>query len=303
MTIFLSVVIIFVFPISVSSVFRILAILPLPILFWLGLLGVHAVSIKTNVNFSTVLKHRRTLSILLLAVLPLTIYVLMVSFAVYALSYTGFRDLPTGATNGEWAAKAVAENNKHLRESHDGFAGIIVRAEIIDERHEVFSVGDSVPTNHLYSLHQIKVLDVYNGEVEAGDILDVRQIEKLESIRRRRLWNMQRGQGREGRPPSDWEMVYETFVPLSIGDDLILFLVETFPLSNVVTPREFAGGQSVVTLTHNSPYSISNPIQGVYRYTPQELRGGDENFAFEPVNPHNNLILTEADLLRFMQMP
>lgn len=298
-----------------------LAMFMLPILFALGLLCLRVVCIHTNERFFTVLKHRRALSISLLAGFPVAIYVLTALPTAYALSQTGLRDLPEGAKNGEWAAMAVAaESNIFLRDSHDDFEGIIVRAEVIGERSEVLRLEDTsvTATRHLYTLHTLKVLDVYRGrfEVDAyrnlfetgdmvkylavGDIFEFRQLEKHESIMRYQLWRIQRDQRRRGSFTPNRTLVYDTWIPLSVGDDLILFLVYGWwPLHSVIPHTVRVAGQGSSWLSH---YFISNPIQGAYRYTPAELRGGDENFAFEPVNPHNNLILTQADLLRFREL-
>ena len=116
--------------------------------------------------------------------------------------------------------------------------------------------------------------------LEIGDIIEVVQIKKVdinsswppevlpESLDAMHISNIR-------------SLVSFIRVPLSVGDDLILFL-------NVHGMLQRSPTRSRVT--------IFNSIQGAYRYTPQELRSSHENWVFESVNPHNNLVLTEADL-------
>jgi hypothetical protein len=267
---------------SPELIFFLLIGIPLLILLLLAMLIVFATKSE---NFKNLLKRRRMLITLLATGIPLLALLFGGLLILYARAETGFRALPEGATNGEWAAQAVAENNRHLRDSHDSFRGIVVRAEVIGERSEVLSFGDSVPTNHLYSFHQLKVIDVYRGSLKVGDVIAIRQIERLESWTNYKRWLQRNAQLSQSQ--MEYRIVHDTWVPLSVGDDLILFLSRNVYL--------FEGGTELTS----PQYLVSNPIQGVYRYVPSEFRDDCENFAFESVNPHNNLTLTVADLLRF----
>ena len=238
--------------------------------------------------------------------------VLICLFSIYALTSDGFQSLPQGATNGEWAARAVAESNPFLFSSiHDlVFDSVdarlaspsapvsrvhrvvsIVRAEVIDVQSKTVISCTSEMTTHLYSIYQIRVMDVYGkGVLSAGDVVDVRQLKQLEGMIRMRRWLTG---SYPFRNPSELELVHGTRVPLVVGDDLILFLGKEVREGWSVYPRRHG------MVTH---YVIASPIQGIYRYTSQEIRGYCENWEFEPVNPHNNLILTVADLQHIRSM-
>jgi len=202
-------------------------------------------------------------------------------FLVYGFLPAGYQDLPRGATDGSWVERAIAENNRLLSDCTHNLQGAVVRAEVVGKRVESFSFGDTVSTNHLYSLHEIKVLEVHRGNV--GENLVVIQLYQLENIMRFRRWvdNI------HWITPGEFRLVRNIPVPLSIGDELILFLQ-----GDVYSCRE---------RNPNLPESrvrvvVNNPIQGAYRYTPQDIRGDCENWIFESINPHNNLTLTVADL-------
>ena len=104
-------------------------------------------------------------------------------------------------------------------------------------------------------------------------------------------------------------------LPLSIGDDLIVFLVDRYSATALLyssisptmgdstlfspTPTNLAPSQPVTNQQYylNLFYVLINPVQAVFRYTSNELRAEHDNWIFESVNIHNNLILTEYDLL------
>ena len=200
-----------------------------------------------------------------------------------------FQDLPSGAVNGEWSIQAL-ESGISMSESIEQLATrveYVVRAKIIDERYRVVNngpVGYRVP--YLYSIYELQILDVYKGDVAVGDIIAISQ--RAMTWRQTENYSDEYGFLREGQ-------MYIR-LPLEVGDDLILFLsfVETFSQGEtgiiLTTP-----GSGVIPPSDKTNMWIFNRVQGIYRYTPQELRDND-NWVFEPVNPHNNLVLTEADL-------
>lgn len=187
-----------------------------------------------------------------------------------------FYDLPLGAVNGEWSAKAVVDG-RQMSESIVELASnvsYVVRAEIIDKRIEVVNSGESIYSiPYMYSIYRLRVLDVYKGDIEINNIIEISQRKKRSFVNSGYLleWNN--------------TLIEYIRIPLEIGDDLILFL-------NFV--EEFVSQGTVFSDMTN--IWIFNRVQGVYRYTPVEIRIIHDNWVFEPVNPHNNLILTEEDL-------
>ncbi|MCL2400879.1 MAG: hypothetical protein FWC91_14190 [Defluviitaleaceae bacterium] len=236
---------------------------------------------------------------------------------IYALSNDGFQDLHIGATNGEWAAMAIAENNRFLYDSIDDLfnSSIVIRAEVINERSEVISFGDSVQTHHLYALHQIRVLEVYRSSLEIDDIIEIRQLKQFEGLPR---WQRLLFMHPLRATISDSSLVNLVWVPISVGDELIMFLTREVRSGELPPTWEFIDGErrdipgafiEVDGERTRHPdftirpilwihYTFVSPIQGVFFYTPHELRNNCDNWTFEPINPHNNLALTLADLQR-----
>jgi len=189
-----------------------------------------------------------------------------------------FHDLPIGATNGEWSALAVAEGTgvHGSIEQLASSVSYIIRGEIIDEREDIVGMGlpaDRVPT-YVYSFYLIRVIEVFAGEVEVGDIIEISQ---LKSTRRSNTPYR--------HPHTGAIRTGYIRLPLQIGDDLILFLnfVESF----------ISFGESFSSMTN---IWLFNRIQGIYYYAPAEIRAMYDNWIFNSVNEHNNLILTESIL-------
>jgi len=150
----------------------------------------------------------------------------------------------------------------------------IVRVKILDERTEWHNPAlafqhEDMPYHYdpalvdledykPYTFYRVQVLEVFRGEVEAGDILEVRQ--KGGQINNLRLENMY-------------------FVPLSAGDDLVLFL-------------------SSLSWMPNSPAGIMSSTQAAYRFPASggELMALSADEELESVNPTNELTLTIGDL-------
>ena len=150
----------------------------------------------------------------------------------------------------------------------------IVRAKILDERTEWHNPAlafqhEDVPYRYdptlvdledykPYTFYRIQVLEVFRGEVEAGNILEVRQ--KGGQIDNVRLESM-------------------SFVPLSVGDDLVLFL-------------------SSLSWMPNSPAGIMSSTQAAYRFPSSsgELMALSVYEELESLNPTNDLTLTIGDL-------
>jgi len=201
-----------------------------------------------------------------------------------------FRDLPQGAVNGEWAAWAVAEEHPSLFSSIEDLssqATYIVRVSIMDEREEALGWGGTVRTYNLYSIYQLEVIEVYKGDIGIGEIMEFMQFYRLAAVDMvDRQFTAEGRRARHRRPiriPTSVDEILLSYIrlPYTVGDELILFLRNNIGIGAW-------------------PPMLLNPIQGAYRYTPQEYRTGD-NWVFESVNEHNNLTLTEADLQRIRE--
>jgi len=73
------------------------------------------------------------------------------------------RPLPSGATNGEWSVRAVAEEHPSVFntiEDVEERALIVASGKVINKTNERISLGFS-HTNHLYTIYQFEVSKVY----------------------------------------------------------------------------------------------------------------------------------------------
>jgi hypothetical protein len=198
-------------------------------------------------------------------------------FSTNTLSAVWFYDPPSAASNGEWAERAITEGHKTLRDSLEqlkNHSTHVVRAEIISERTEIIYYGKpgyQVP--HVYSVYRLKILDVFMGEAKEGEYIEI-----LQGKRRQHRFCPNAYENR------DVNLIDADFIrlPLSVGDDLILFL-------------QYHENAFFITVDE---YWHFNTLQGLYYYTPAEIRAECENWVFESVNEYNNLVFTEADLLR-----
>ena len=186
------------------------------------------------------------------------------------------RNLPPGATNGRWSARIVGgvPHEPHDLERIIQRNMNVVRVEVLSEnRWNIFRFRSGhITYRDIHSVYDVKILDVFSGEnFEIGDVRDVHQIQRMvgESRSHFRPTGFLR---RTTNYDSRWVRI-----PINIGDDLILVL----NYDDI--------GWRFMPLTLDT-------IWGVYRYKPQEARNDYVNWAFEPVNQHNNLILTEEDL-------
>ena len=114
----------------------------------------------------------------------------------------------------------------------------IVRVEVLSERvawhnttlafqHEdADSEGDYPDCYEPRTFHQVRVLEVFQGDVQVGDILEVMQ---------------------RGGQIDNVRLECSSFLPLAPGDDLVLFL-------------------SSLVWMENSPAGIASPRQAVYRF-------------------------------------
>lgn len=146
----------------------------------------------------------------------------------------------------------------------------VVRVEVLDERIEWINIAlppedglvgideELAATYYLHVVYSVRVLEVFQGNAEVGDIVEVMQMGgRLDNV----------------------EVINDDMIPFALGDDLVLFLI-TF---------DFVEGL---------PSILSNPVQSVYRYAPSIGRAmaANANAELENVHPDNHLTLTLEDL-------
>ena len=132
---------------------------------------------------------------------------------------------------------------------------------------------------HLYMIYTIRIMGVYRGGLQEGQLIDLIQLKKYE----RRTSNATHSDTIYHRFNFDYILV-----DLEIGDNVILFLrpgTIALPWSNQLFMHGLGG------------VFLMDGFQSVYYYTPKALRYGDEH-VFEPVHPLNNVRFTAYDLYR-----
>ena len=218
---------------------------------------------------------------LLISVLVLSIpIVVFFIISAYMNTSDNFPDLPLGATNGQWSERLMQDRPQQPVDIPSLMASnaIIVRV-VVSHEHTMpihrYRYGDNSSYN-VHSIYRVDIVDVFNGDWVNDTSERVMQFKRLgDPTRRNRHFSAYTSET-QGSNFISRELIR---VPIAVGDDLILILDPTNTISQTV-PRLLR----LDTLT------------GIYYYTPQELRGGNENYAFTPVNPHNNIVLTAADL-------
>ncbi|MCL2386582.1 MAG: hypothetical protein FWC89_03430 [Defluviitaleaceae bacterium] len=208
-------------------------------------------------------------------------------FIYYENQNDGFQDLPIGASNGEWAIRAIAEDGDWVFtdiwdiESNSCF---IFRGEITTIENQIIPFGDTEVSNHLYSVYTVQVLDVFKGDIYIEDTFMFIQMYKAEGLPRRlRRWHLTFLRSYETTGAIRVYLIRSQF---SVGDDLIFFASSNSSGRRRLSRRTFL---------HR------NTFQTVYRYAPQAVRDGHDNWVFEPINEHNNIVFTESDLLCIME--
>jgi len=149
-------------------------------------------------------------------------------------------------------------------------ADYVVRVEVLDERVENLDIllppeneeqdagGEELEYYYvIFTVYRLKVLDVFQGDVSAGDIMEVRL---------------------PGGQYGDEQLIAPAYTYFTMGEELVLFLhgslggLPPFPLNPM---------QGM----YHSPSSAEGAMS---RYIEQALEG---------VNPYNNLMLTYGDLV------
>jgi len=145
----------------------------------------------------------------------------------------------------------------------------VVRVEVLDERIEMINSWSS-PTNELedtgggttetydmFTVYRIKVLEVFQGDVSIGDILEVRQM---------------------GGQSDDLIVINLDRTPLVVGDDLVLFIL-SFDIEDL---------PSVLLNPRQSAYRFTP--------TNEDARVRNVNDTLESLYAENDLVLTLSDL-------
>ena len=239
------------------------------------------------------------------------VLMIMIFWLNHLLVSRYYRSIPL-SFSGELSRQAVEQNHSWLVTSVEELkqtSEYIIRGRIIKE--QLGSIVTGVRLNGVrprysntdrHAFYQIEVLDIYKGDMQIGDIVEIHQFKYFRSRTRTRAYrNLVSGDRNTFDGSSGERVLRRVVLQLSEGDDLILFLDSAIFLTGLEN-----GGPGImyvrlpngVTGVNINPF---NPIQGLYYYTPQYQRQGYDNFIFQSVNPHNNLTLTEEDLRRISQ--
>ena len=146
------------------------------------------------------------------------------------------------------------------------FSTDIVRVEVLDERVEVLNAA--IPPDEMLWIHTInrlKVLEVFKGDTEKGDIIEVAQ-----------------PGGRLGYV----EAIVYFSVPLTIGDEIVLFLINPIIRFGVENPKFIRG----------------TGLQGIFQFPALSREDAGVFSADLELTGHNEagtLTLTVGDLMRF----
>ena len=127
-----------------------------------------------------------------------------------------FQPLPADARSSNLSQRAVSEGHDRLANDLYGLARaacIVVRAEILSEEILVLGFGDTFRYYDQFSSYQLLVHEVYKGDVEIGDVIEVLQFRRL------------RGQSLLVRIATEQpDCIDYIRLPFRAGDELILFL-------------------------------------------------------------------------------
>ena len=134
----------------------------------------------------------------------------------------------------------------------------IVKVKVLDERAKRInsSLTPSMPSYNINTVNRLHVLEVFKGNARPGEIIEVRQ---------------------EGGLLDNVHLINEDFVPLMVGDELVVFLYGVDPEEY----KEFPVAKFAV---------LVSPWQAFYRAD-----------TLKSLHPDNDLVLTRADLARIKQ--
>ena len=146
----------------------------------------------------------------------------------------------------------------------------IIRGEILSERvewintvlppqNEQEDIGVlPEPYYLIHTVYSIEVLEVFQGNMIVGDVIEVKQIGgQIERV----------------------NLIDDSMLAFESGDDLVLFLVS-------------------FDFVENMPSTLLSASQGVYHFSSERTEGADDpDSELESLNPDNTLTLTLGDLL------
>ncbi|MCL2456077.1 MAG: hypothetical protein FWD19_00840 [Defluviitaleaceae bacterium] len=188
------------------------------------------------------------------------------------------QDLPPRAVDGTWLEAITAKRDTTLSGVEKlAERNVIVRVKVLDNGREIIKPFRSeYYMEHEFSKYQAEILEIYVNTPERFT-RHIREDKKtIEFAQIKRIV----GQSRERVFTDDEDFVPDGIlfpsvrVPIEKGDELVLFF--------------------------GSPPRILDPFNGAYRYCPE--KSTEENRAFVSVNEYNDLILTEADLIRIREL-
>jgi hypothetical protein len=168
-------------------------------------------------------------------------------------------------------------------EELSAFATEVIKAEVLDSRVERintllsdFDFDDEIAEQFimLHTVHRLRVLEVFDGGLEVGDIVEV----------------MQKG-GRLG----NHELIYNRQLPLESGDSLIFFLrsFEAQGFGHLPMALE-AGSQAVYRIApQNETNELEESIEDAFRANPSV-----SEIVLLSLDLSNNLTLTVGDLMQ-----
>ena len=238
------------------------------------------------------------------------IFVLIVFMITPMRWYGAFQPLPPDVAFGLFSRNAIEEQHWFLADSIENLtesASLVARVEIISEQDIALGSGDTERHIHLYSLYNLRVLEVYYGSTAEGDVVQLLQLKALQGSP---PWIMLLSWI---SPDNDGRNIDYIRLPFLVGDDLILFMTRTGDNPMQRMPGGVSGGldgnrpffSPKSAIMHLEPfdqnrflsglYYLVNPVQGAYRYIPTG-DVGDYIREFPSVNRHNKLTLTETDV-------
>jgi len=179
----------------------------------------------------------------------------------------GNPDIPYGDEKIEWIHITASWPDYTCIDELASNAVHVVRVEVLDERPEWINPFLRAPIEgpiyELYTINQVRVLEVFQGDAQPGDIMDV---------------------GQRGGQFDNMRVTTDAKVPFVVGEELVLFLGSSGSNTN------FNGEQL--------PAFLLTPWASVYRVPSfgEELSALSVNQQLEAVDSRCRITLTIGDL-------
>jgi len=151
----------------------------------------------------------------------------------------------------------------------------IARVKVLDERTQLInsSLSPDLPSYKINTVNRLKVLEVFKGNTQPGEVIEVRQIGgQLDSV----------------------NLINSDFVPLTVGDEMVVFLGGVDPEEY----KEFPDAKFAV---------VMNPKQSFYRVpsTGVNIMEQRSETVLESIIPEgmhlSGLVLTVGDMVRIAE--